>query len=312
MESKISPCPTSRHTKGLAFCGRFRQIHRVRWLASLIVLLFCARAHAAGQASNPSFLGIEMTDTGTGCIVNAVTNCSPAQDAGLRFGDFIVAMDGKPLVDVRTSVAQRRPACDVLREQIMLHAPGDVTTYEVHRGGAQTTQMLKATLSTRADVQHRCFVGQQMPSIEVADIDNRDRDSNLSELRGKTTVLAWFRLERCAGCGPVFDRIADGIAERVHADIAPQVIAVTPVSEGSEPPKRGGFVPSLPVWLADESDFRELTLKESDRIQIMVVDCHGVIQFVAPVAPGSDDLDATIDEVLAAVEQAEHSRLQRR
>ncbi len=311
MESKISPCPTSRHTIYLlAFRVGFRQIHRVRWPVSLIVLLFCARAHAAGQASKPSFLGIEMTDNGVGCIVNAVTNCSPAQDAGLRFGDFIVAMDGKPLIDVRSTVAQRRPACDVLREQIMQHAPGDVTTYEVHRGGSQTT--LKATLSTRADVQHRCFVGQQMPSIEVADIDNHKRESNLSELRGKTTVLAWFRLDRCVGCGPVFDRIADGINDRIHGDVAPHVVGITPVNDGAEPPKRGGFVPSLPVWLADEEDFRDVTLKESDRIQVMVVDCHGVIQFVAPLAPGSDDLDAAIDEVLAAVEQAEHSRLQRR
>lgn len=293
----------------LAFGGRFRQIHRVRWLASLIVLLCCARAHAAGPTSNPSFLGIEMTDNGVGCIINAVTNCSPAQDAGLRFGDFIVAMDGKPLVDLRSSVAQRRPACDVLRDQIMQHAPGDTATFEVHRGSSQTT--LKVTLSTRADVQHRCFVGQQMPSIEVADIDNHSREANLGELRGKTTVLAWFRLERCVGCGAVFDRIADGISDRVHGDITPEVVGVTPLNDGAEPPKRGGFIPSLPVWVAAEEDFRELTLKENDRIQVMVVDSHGVIQFVAPLAPGSDDLDATIDEVLAAVEQAEYSRTRR-
>lgn len=293
----------------LAFDPSFRQIHRVRWLAPLLVLLFAARA-GASTASNPAFLGIEMTDSGAGCIVNAVTNCSPAQDAGLRFGDFIVAMNGKPLVDVRGPVSQHRPACDVLREQIMQHAPGDVVTYDVHRGGSRVT--LKASLSTRADVQHRCFVGQQMPSIEVDDIDNRANDKNLADLRGKTTVLAWFRLERCVGCGPVFDRIADGIAERVRGDTAPQLVGITPVNEDIGPPKRGGFVPSLPVWLADEKDFRELTLKENDRIQIMVVDCHGVIRFVAPLAPGSDDLDASIDEVLAAVEQAEHLRTQRR
>jgi hypothetical protein len=36
-----------------------------------------------------------------------------------------------------------------------------------------------------------------------------------------------------------------------------------------------------------------------------------VIQFVASLAPGSDDLNAAIDEVLAAVEQAEYSRTRR-
>jgi hypothetical protein len=292
-----------------AFCGRFRQIHRVRWLASLMVLLFCARAHAAGPASNPSFLGIEMDPAGDGCVVRTVTSCSPAQDAGLRFGDFIVAMDGKPLVDIRIPAAQRLTACDVLRDQVMAHAPGDTVTYELHRGGSIVT--LKATLSTRADVQHRCFVGQQMPSIEVEDIDNRTHESNLAELRGRTTVVAWFRLEHCVGCGVVFDRIADGMSERVHGDIEPQIVGVTPVKDGEAPPKRGGLAPSVPVWLADDRDFREVTLTETERIQLMVVDCHGVIQFVAPLAPGSDDVDAAIDEVLAAVEQAEYSRTRR-
>lgn len=310
MESKISPCPTSRHILELAFCGGFRQIHRVLRLVGLLVVLFVsARANAAGPASNPSFLGIEMDDAGNGCVVRTVTNCSPAQDAGLTFGDFIVAMDGKPLVDLRTPAAARLSPCNSLREQILQHAPGDVVTYEVQRGSSSKT--LKATLSTRADVQHRCFVGQQMPSIEVEDIDNHTREANLRELRGKTTVVAWFRVDHCVGCGAVFDRIADGISKRVHGEIEPQVVGVTPVKDGSEPPKRGGFVPSVPVWLAEERDFREVTLTETERMQIMVVDCHGVIQFVAPIAPGSEDVDAAIDEVLAAVEQAEHSRTRR-
>ena len=36
----------------------------------------------------------------------------------------------------------------------------------------------------------------------------------------------------------------------------------------------------------------------------MVVDCRGIVQFVAPIAPDSDDLDAALDELLAAAEQA--------
>ena len=293
----------------LAFRGRFRQIHRVRWLASLIVLLFCARAHAAGPASNPSFLGIEMTDSGMGCSIDSVTNCSPAQDAGLHFGDFIVAMDGKPLVDIRTSSGMQPQPCSALRDRILQHSPGDVVTYDVQRGAS--IAKLKVTLSTRADVQHRCFVGKQPPAIDLIDIDDHTRESSLRELRGKTTVLGWFRLNRCSGCGAVFDRITDGIDERVHADIAPQVVGITPYSENVDLPKRGGLIPSLPLWLAEERDFSDVTLRESDRIQVMVVDCHGVIQFVAPLAPGSEDLDATIDEVLAAVEQAEYSRTRR-
>ena len=61
-----------------------------------------------------------------------------------------------------------------------------------------------------------------------------------------------------------------------------------------------------------ENDFRDLTLKENDRIQVMIVDCRGIVRFVAPVAPDADDLEAAIDEILAAAEQAEHQRTQRR
>src|SRR5205814_922351 len=122
---------------------------------------------------------------------------------------------------------------------ILQHVPGDVVAYDVLRGSARVT--IKVSLSTRADVQHRCFVGQQMPSIETVDIDDHTHESNLADLRGKTTVVAWFDLNHCVGCGPVFDRIADGITERVHGDGA--LIGVTPVDKDAVPPKRGGFVP---------------------------------------------------------------------
>jgi len=289
----------------------FRQIHPVRWLSLVVVTVLAAKASAAPSASsNPSFLGIEMSDFGGGCSITSVTNCSPAQDAGLRFGDFIVAMDGKPLLDVRSPASQRRPACDVLREQIMAHAPGDVVSYDVRRGPSSVT--INATLSTRADVQHRCFVGQSLPSVEAADIDNPTRELDLAELHGKTTVLAWFRLELCVGCGAVLDRIADGITKRVKSETTPDVIGVTYRREGADMPKRMGFGSTLPVLVADEKDFRDLTLKESERIQVMVVDCRGIVRFVTPLAPGSEDLQAGLDEVLAAVEQAEYERTQRR
>jgi hypothetical protein len=73
-----------------------------------------------------------------------------------------------------------------------------------------------------------------------------------------------------------------------------------------------GFTTSVPLALATESTFSELAIDDPERVHFMVIDCRGVVRFVAPIAPGSDDLDAAIDEVLAAAEQAEHSRSQRR
>ena len=47
---------------------------------------------------------------------------------------------------------------------------------------------------------------------------------------------------------------------------------------------------------------------EDERVFFMVIDGHGVVRFVAPLAPNADDLDAALDDLLAAAEQAEHAR----
>ena len=282
---------------GLALGRPIRQILRVhRWLWAL--LLVASTAHA-GSRSNPAFLGIEMLEDVGGCRVEWVTACSPAKDAGLRMFDVIVGMDGQPVQD------GKRPACDVLRERIMTHGPGEVVTYDVRRGGEKVA--VKATLATRADVQHRCFVGQRLRSIDVTDVDNEHRRFELADLRGKTTVLGWFRLERCAGCGEVFDAISDAIANRLTHH-KPAFLGLTPQPDAALKNPRVAFASTVPLALVNAREFDELTLKESDRIQFMVVDARGVIRFVAPIAPGSEDLEAAIDDLLAAVEQADRSR----
>jgi hypothetical protein len=64
--------------------------------------------------------------------------------------------------------------------------------------------------------------------------------------------------------------------------------------------------------VADMDLFEHLALKDSERISFMVIDCRGVVRFVAPIAPEADDLDAALDDILAAAEQAEHQRTSRR
>jgi hypothetical protein len=298
----------------------------VRVLGSILVLVLAATSAIAAPSnqSNPAFLGIAMQDFAGGCLITNTTKCSPAEDGGIRVDDLVVGMDGQPLVD-NTVPTVRRATCDILRDRIMAHTPGDVATFDVRRGGKATT--IKLTLSTRADVQHRCFVGQTVPNIETLDIDNPKREVELSEFHGKTTVLAWFRLSRCVGCASVIDKVDDRIRERIK-DAAPDVIGITtdgfdsalqiappglPGSRRAIPtfPKRSTFGSTLPLLVATEDDFKEMTLQESDRVQMMVVDCRGVIRFVSLLAAGSEDLEAAIDEVLAAVEQAEYQRTRR-
>jgi hypothetical protein len=346
MKSKISPCPTSRHTIGLAPRDRFRQIPCVRRVALATGLLIALAVNASADrrptpmpapttrpypqvpsrllapapiatappSSNPAFLGIKMIDRGGGCLVEGVTPGSAAQDAGLREWDLIVAID---------SIATAN--CTSLRAQIIANLPGHVVRLDVRRGTDKI--VVHAPLSTRAEVLHRRLVGHNMESADVIDADDDKRSYDLGETRGKTTVIGWFMIERCAGCSAVFDRVADGIAKRLEgSDNAPFVLAVTPRPQPSNtiamapqaqlvmPPVRKSysFTTTVPLALATDATFEELAIDDPDRVHFTVIDCRGVVRFVAPIAPGSDDIDAAVDEVLAAAEQAEHLRTLRR
>jgi hypothetical protein len=301
----------------------FRQIPHVRWAFALGAVGLASVASAA-PSSNPAFLGIKMQDHGMGCQVEGVTAGSAAEDAGLREWDLILAIDG-----VRT------PNCTSLRTQIIANAPGHVVKLDVRRGTDKIA--LQAPLSTRAEVLHRRLVGHSMEPTDVVDADDSKRSYDLAEPRGKTTVIGWFMIERCAGCSGVFDRINDAITDRMKgSDLVPFVLAVSPEPQQTntnlmlQQQLQGGrrmtsaptalpsvrksynFTTSVPLALASDTTFEELAIDDPERIHFMVIDCRGVVRFVAPIAPGSDDIDAAVDEVLAAAEQAEHSRTQRR
>jgi hypothetical protein len=255
-----------------------------------------------------------------GCEVSSVTRGSSAQDAGLRELDLIVAIDG-----VAT------PRCDVLQAEIVAKSPGHVVRLDVKRS---ERVVITATLSTRADVLHRRLVGQPMESIDVADADDETRRFDLADTRGKTTIMGWFNIEGCSGCAAVFDRISDAIAKRLKdRDSAPAVLAVTsrprlpyvqllsssrvvPAVTAAAPSptplrRHYAFSSNLPMAITAKETFEELAIDDRDRIHFIVIDSRGIVRFVAPVSPGSDDADAAIDEVLAAAEQTENSRSRR-
>ena len=280
----------------LAPAGSIRHILRVRWLGFVVVFAVGGVAHA-GPLSNPAFLGIKMVDGRPGCVVESVTKGSAAQDAGLRSGDLIAAMDSVPTLD-----------CTQLKLQILEHPPGDNVRIDVRR--AIDHVVLKVSLSTRAEVLHRRFVGHAMEATELTDVDDAKRSYDLADRRGRTTVVGWFT-KQCVGCAPVFDRVADGLAKR--SGTSPFVLAVTQrPAQDDLSLLRKSFPTSIALAAADNATFEDLAIDDPERIHFMVIDCRGVVRFVAPVAPDSDDLDAAVDEVLAAAEQAEHARVSRR
>jgi putative serine protease PepD len=84
--------------------------------------------------SGRPYLGIRVGDTGNGAYVGTVTAGGPAAKAGLKVGDVITAIDGKPT-----------PTADELGTVLAGFKPGQTVTLKVtHQSGA--TDQIKVTL----------------------------------------------------------------------------------------------------------------------------------------------------------------------
>jgi putative serine protease PepD len=91
-------------------------------------------AHGHVVNSNRPYLGIQIGDTGNGIYIGAVTTGSPAAKAGLKVGDVITAVNGKPT-----------PASDALGAVLAGMKPGQTVNLTYHtQGGVNKT--VKVTL----------------------------------------------------------------------------------------------------------------------------------------------------------------------
>jgi hypothetical protein len=272
----------------------------VRWLVALVALTGLAYA---GPPSNPAFLGISMEDARyrtahDGCRVIEVTQMSAAEAAGLHREDVIEALDG-----VTTA------SCTQLTAEIIAHAPGDVVKLDVLRGADKIA--VKATLSTRAEILSRRLVGRALDSIDAVDVDTK-AELDLAELRGDTTVLAWFDVHRCGDCVGLIRRLADVVQAPRKTGNVPRLLAVTFGSATDLANVHTTQSLGVPLAVVDQRAFETSATNDGDRLFVMVLDRRGHVCFVTPIAPQDDSLDAAIDEVLAAAEQAEHARAARR
>jgi putative serine protease PepD len=98
-----------------------------------------ATAIVQGKTVQTGYLGVTMapaTGGGDGALVQEVAQGSPADKAGLRVGDLVVAVDGKAVQSYSD-----------LGARIRAHKPGDKVTLKVVRDGNETT--ITATLAQR-------------------------------------------------------------------------------------------------------------------------------------------------------------------
>jgi PDZ domain len=254
------------------------------------MMVLATTSVAMAKPSNPAFLGIGMHDEPDGCHVDNVTRGSGAKAAGLRASDIIVAIDKTPTA-----------SCNVILANVQGHAAGDRVALEIRRNGSPL--LIYADLVSRDEIMRRRLVGQTMVATELMGVDD-DRIVDLSSLRGKTAIVGLFDLGRCADCNSVFGKLATWTraqAEKGGAVPLSFAVSVAPLNQ-MKVVKPIGL--DVPLAIADRAMFEELTVPDSERISFMVIDCRGVVQYVAPIAPNGDDTDAVLDELFAAAEQA--------
>ena len=278
----------------------------MRWVLVTALVIAPTIAAAAPQQSNPAFLGVGF-DQNT-CMVDSVTPGGAASNAGIESGDVIVAFEQQP-------VSSQLP-CDQLIPLIVAHHPGDRVRLDVIR--ANRPIVVTVTLSSRAEVVQK-RIGSHIAPTVLVDADDVRHSYDLSEHHDQTTIVGWFA-KGCSSCATVFDRLHDRLRKRLRGT-APTILAVESyngaLKDEDEVKKdlaalRKDFSSSVPLAVADERTVDVMSMLDKDRVFLMVIDCRGIVQLVAPVAPDADDFDAALDDVLAAAEQAEHARTSRR
>jgi membrane-associated protease RseP (regulator of RpoE activity) len=286
----------------LAPRAAIRQILGVRRVGLVLCLMgsVASVALAAPRSSNPAFLGIQMQDAGGRgpCMIEVATRESPAEAAGLRAGDLVIAVDGKSIAN-----------CGALLDEITAHAPGDTVEIKVQR--LSSAVAVKVQLTTR-DALLRKVIGK--PIVETNFIGVEDGTVyDLSSLHGQMAIVGLYN-PACVDCGALFTKLLDWSRDRARKG-GPQALVLA-VAHGEPSRDLKALQKSLDVPLAvgefvasgrdsDHSPFsRELVIFDRDRLGVIVIDGRSIVQYIGPVAPNSEDTEAVLDEVFAAADQA--------
>ena len=305
MKSKNLLYPTSTCSIALAPRAVIGQILGVRW-AGLVICFVATTSFAAPRASNPAFLGVQMLDmAGHGpCMIETATHDGPAEAAGLRSGDQVLAVDGKPIAN-----------CSALLDEIIAHAPGDVVEVKVQRFG--TALVVKAQLTTR-DALLRNVIGRPMVETDFVGVED-GAVYDLSALHGRMAIVGLYN-PLCVDCAALFDKFLAWSREQARRGGPPPLVLAVVPGEGEPTHDLQALQRSLDVPLVvgglgarqrlGGSPFgRDLLISDRDRLGVLVIDGRGIVQYLGPIAPNSDDTEAVLDELFAAAEQASrHSK----
>ncbi|MGE0873021.1 MAG: PDZ domain-containing protein [Kofleriaceae bacterium] len=258
----------------------------------------------SAEPSNPAFLGIGMQDQmgqapGAGtvigpCIITETTPGSGAKQAGLLPNDILQSIDGMPVSN-----------CDAVLRIVQGHEPGDTIRVGLLRDGRRPLT-IQAQLLSRAEILRRRFGGQPIAPIELVGVHDEQR-YDLRDQRGKTVIVGWYDPAHCIGGSQVFTRLAEWVRAEAGKSSAPPIALAATAANLDNPDelkKLRAVDLDVPLTWVEPLAFETLTIRDTKRIHFMVIDRFGIVRHVAPVLPTGDDVEAVLDELFAAAEQA--------
>lgn len=109
----------------------------------------------ATKLASKGWVGIELDKTDKGeLVITKVIKHSPAQEAGLKKGDILVAMNGLSLTD------ESEENQKMLEKTWMTFKPGNEVAYAINRDGKKTKA--KITLGQMPEEMVASYVGRHM------------------------------------------------------------------------------------------------------------------------------------------------------
>jgi hypothetical protein len=278
----------------------------MRFLGVVAMLALAAPAMASPK-SDPAFLGVGMDNSSGPCRITSVVPGSGAYAAGLRTNDTILAIN-------RTRIESCQPQANVtganLLDTVASFDRGDWVTMDVLDLQGQP-RVLKVQLPSRGEIMQRRLAGKRLDRVDLVTAADPTKRFELDDLRDRSAIVGWFK-PGCSDCAYVFGKLASRTADHTGKpatlSLAISTLASTKPEQRAADAQRLQKAIAVPLALADQETFDDVTITDDTRIVFMVLDCRGLVQYVVPIAPSSDDVDAALDELYAAADQARMSR----
>jgi len=276
----------------------------MRFLGVVTMLALAAPAMASPK-SDPAFLGVGMDYSPGQCRITSVVPGSGADAAGLRTNDTIAAING---TRIESCIPQTTVTGANLLDTIASFDRGEWVTMDVVDTRGQP-RIVKVQLPSRGEIIQRRFAGKRLDRVDLVTAADPTKRFELGDLRDRSAIVGWFA-PACTDCAYVFGKLASHDHAARPATLSLAISTLTPASfeQRAADAQRLQKTIAVPLALTDQQTFADLLVTDDTRIVFMVLDCRGVVQHVVPVVPNSDDVDAALDELYAAADQARMSR----